>query len=103
MDIIVIRGEGDSAGDDIVDPLLSNVSAALSRGRAELDQNSLADEQQLIILFKNIFVGQLVEVEDSVLGSWKGKVLSVGHTIVINDEGHLSAETTLTLSKPRLN
>ncbi len=47
MDILCIRGSGDRPGDDITDPLLSTVEAGLSRGRAELDEGALSDEQRL--------------------------------------------------------
>lgn len=101
MDIVVIRGEGDAPGEDIVEPLLSTVEAALSRGRAELDQGSLADEQQLDVISQYLRLGQLIIVEDSVLGYWKGKATAVTHTVNVDDEGNLSATTSVTLRKPR--
>lgn len=101
MDIVVIRGEGDAPGEDIVEPLLSTVEAALSRGRAELDQGSLADEQQLDVISQDLRLGQLIIVEDSVLGYWKGKATAVTHTVNVDDEGNLSATTSVTLRKPR--
>lgn len=101
MDIVVIRGEGDSPGEDIVDPLLSDLSAALSRGRAELDQGALADEQQLEIVIQDVRLGQLIEVEDAVLGRWRGKVIGVVQTVNVDDTGHRSAQTQVTLRKPR--
>jgi len=39
-DIIVQRCDADQPGDDIHEPLLSSVAAALARGRAELDRAS---------------------------------------------------------------
>lgn len=101
MDIVVIRGEGTSPGEDIVDPLLSEVSVALSRGRAELDQGALADEQQLDVTLRDVRLGQLVAIEDSALGAWRGKVTAVVHSVSVDDEGNLSAQTSLTLRKPR--
>lgn len=101
MDIVVIRGEGNSSGDDIVEPLLSDVNAALSRGRAELDQGSLADEQSLEVTLQDIRLGELVEVDDSSLGHWRGKVIGVNHTVNIDEDGNLSFFTTLNLRKPR--
>ena len=47
MDIVCIRGYGLSPGDDIIEILLSDVSAAVSRGRAERDQGALADQQDM--------------------------------------------------------
>lgn len=101
MDIVVIRGEGTSPGEDIVDPLLSEVSVALSRGRAELDQGALADEQQLEVTLRDVRLGQLVAVDDSALGYWKGKITAAVHTVNVDDEGNLSAHTSVTLRKPR--
>ncbi len=54
VDIVVIRGEGISPGDDIQDVLLSTVEAALSRGRAELDQGALADAPVLEIKLRDV-------------------------------------------------
>jgi len=101
MDIVVIRGEGNAPGEDIVEPLLSDVNAALSRGRAELDQGALADEQQLDVTLQDLRLGQLITVEDSALGYWKGKVIAVVHTVNVDDAGNLSASTSVTLRKPR--
>lgn len=101
MDITVIRGEGTSPGDDIVEPLLSDLSAALSRGRAELDQGALADEQRLEIAVEDIRLGNLVRVDDSMLGVWSGKVTAISHSISIDDSGNLNASSSITLRKPR--
>lgn len=101
MDIVVIRGECTSPGEDIVDPLLSEVNVALSRGRAELDQGTLADEQQLEVTLQDLRLGQLITVEDSALGYWQGKVTSVVHSVSVDDDGNLSAQTSVTLRKPR--
>lgn len=101
MDIVAIRGEGDAPGEDIVEPLLSTVEAALSRGQAELDQGALADEQQLDVTLQDLRLGSLITVEDSALGYWKGKVTAVVHTVNVDDAGNLSASTSVTLRKPR--
>lgn len=101
MDIVVIRGEGDHPGDDIVEPLLSDVNAALSRGRAELDQGALADEQELEISFQDVRLGQLIQIADSSLGNWKGKITAMSHSVTFDDDGNLSAATNVTLRKPR--
>lgn len=101
MDIVVIRGEGTSPGDDIVDILLSEVNAGLSRGRAELDQGALADEQSLEVALQDLRLGQLIEVEDSALGYWRGKATGVTHQVSMDDEGNLSYSTTVNLRKPR--
>lgn len=101
MDIVVIRGEGTSPGDDIVDILLSDVNAGLSRGRAELDQGALADEQSLEVTLQDLRLGQLIEVEDSALGYWRGKATSVVHSVSVDENGNVSTQTSVTLRKPR--
>lgn len=101
MDIIVMRGEGNHPGDDIVDLLMSDLSVGLSRGRAELDQGALADAPVLTCVLCNTRLGHLIQVNDTVLGTWRGKVVSVSHSIKVDDSGSLSTETQLTLRKPR--
>jgi hypothetical protein len=101
MDIVCIRGDGLSPGDDIIEILLSDVSAGLSRGRAELDQGALADQQDITCTFQDIRLGQLIEVDDSEIGLWRGKVIGVNHSVSMDGEGNLSGETKLTVRKPR--
>jgi hypothetical protein len=40
IDIVVIRGAGLAQGDDIVEPLLSTLAAALARGEHELNETA---------------------------------------------------------------
>lgn len=101
MDIVVIRGEGLSPGDDIVEALLSDVNAALSRGRAELDEGALAEENDLDVKLQDIRLGQLIKIDDSRLGAWSGKITAVVHSVDMDTEGNLSANTKITLRKPR--
>lgn len=101
MDIVCLRGLGDRTGDDLVEPLLSALAPALSRGRAELDQGALADQQDITIILQDIRLGALIEVDDAEIGLWRGKVIGVNHSASIDDEGNLSGETKLTVRKPR--
>lgn len=101
VDLVVIRGEGTSPGDDVLDVLLSDLNAALSRGRAELDQGALADAPVLEIKLRDVRLGQTVEVDDTALGTWRGKVTGVSHRISVDDAGNLSGSTTVNLRKPR--
>ena len=101
MDIVCIRGDGLSPGDDIIEILLSDVNAALSRGRTELDQGALADQQDITCTLQDIRLGQLIEVDDSEIGLWRGKVIGVNHSVSMDGEGNLSGETKLTVRKPR--
>lgn len=101
VDLVVIRGNGTSPGDDVLDVLLSDLSAALSRGRAELDQGALADAPVLEIKLRDVRLGQTVAVDDTALGMWRGKVTGVSHRISVDDAGNLSGFTTVNLRKPR--
>lgn len=80
--IVVKRGAGDSPGEEIVDPLLATVPAALSRGRAELDkQGSGAQEVTLTVPFTTgRRLGQLEAVHDIEAGKvYKGKITGLRH------------------------
>jgi len=101
VNIVCIRGDGDSPGEDIVDALLSSVEAGLSRGRAELDQGALADQQDLTVILADYRLGTIIEVDDSEIGRWRGKIIGVSHSASIDGEGNLSGETKLTVRKPR--
>ena len=84
MEIIVERPPPDKQGDDIVDPLLSTEEVGLSRGRAELDENSSAHQlNTLVINYRaGLQLGQLVEVVDLMLARvWKGKIIGITQQI----------------------
>ena len=84
VDIIVIRDEGDKAGEDIVEPLVGDVSTARNRGRNELDERS---NQKIPIRYTTVFrsgvrLGQLARVVDSLFGEvFEGKITSIKHVI----------------------
>ena len=101
VDIVVIRGSGDRPGDDILDSLLATVEAALSRGRMELDEVALADEQQLECVLTDYRLGQIIEVDDTTLGEWRGKVTGLAHRVTIDESGNLSGSSTFNFRKPR--
>lgn len=101
-DLIVQRGSGDKPGDDISDPLLTTIAAALSRGRAELDEGTLADQAQIERTWHDHRLGDTVSLRDPIAGRWRGKVTGVQHTIEIDSEGNVSGRTDLTVRVPRL-
>lgn len=101
MDIVCIRGDGDHPGDDITESLLSSVAAALSRGRAELDDGALSDQQSIETPLLDLRLGQTLAVDDSVLGHWQGKITSLSHSVSIDDQGNLSGSSTFSVRKPR--
>lgn len=80
--IVVKRGAGTSPGEEIVDPLLATVPAALSRGRAELDrQSSGAQNPTFTVPFViGRRLGQLETVHDILSGkAYKGKIVGLHH------------------------
>lgn len=101
MDIVCIRDSGDHPGDDITEPLLSDVNAALSRGRMELDEGALADQQQLECPLFDLRLGKTLKVDDSFLGEWSAKITSLSHQVEIDDEGNLISSSTFTARKAR--
>jgi hypothetical protein len=101
MDIICIRGNGDRSGDDLYEPLLSDVNAGLERGRVELDEGALSDEVSLETILLDQRLGQTIEVDDRSIGRFYGKVTSLSHSVTIDDAGNLSGSSTFTLRKPR--
>ena len=80
-EIICQRGNGEFAGDDISDPLLSTTEAMRSRGRAEIDAGEDLQEIALTCVHRpGIMPGQIVEVHDALMGrSWRGKITGVSH------------------------
>lgn len=83
VEVIVVRGTGDSPGEDIVDGLLTEDIVALSRGRMELDAAQSNQNVTLTIVYKTgVRQGQLVEVYDRLVGaSWRGKIVGIQHTM----------------------
>lgn len=82
-DIIVIRGDGDIDGGDIIDPLLTALEPALARGRQEIESHASARKVSLKTVFRaGVRKGQLVEVADSLQGPvWRGVIMGITHTV----------------------
>lgn len=70
VDITVVRYLGDKPGDDIADPLLCTEEAAIARGFAELNANSVAHREAIIDAQYTIGLelGQVVSATDSLSG-----------------------------------
>ena len=101
IDIIVVRGEGSRPGEDVVDPLIATLDVALSRGRMELDEGALAEESVLECILHDSRLGNIILVDDSTLGQWRGKITGISHTVNIDDSGNMTGSTTINLRKPR--
>lgn len=81
-DLIVIRFLGDKEGDDIIDELLSTDAAALSRGRAELDQRATAQVERVVTVpyEAGVELGQTVQISDTLQGqTYIGKVTGLDY------------------------
>jgi len=94
MNITVKRHAADRPAPDIVEPLLTDIRAALERGRAELDSGEPLQVVRITSLYvAGLAPGDLVEVRDMYQGGpWRGKVTSVSHTAA---EGTLLTELEL--------
>ena len=81
IDILVQRGNGDIAGSPVVDPLISSISVAIARGRAEIDaQQSVRKLRLVASLDARVRPGLLVDVVDGISGiCWRGKIVGVEH------------------------
>jgi hypothetical protein len=99
-DIVVQRCAGDRPGDDIVEPLLSSVPAALSRGRAELDEGTPARQERIGYAWQDFRLGKSIELDDPIAGHWWGKATGIQHSIQIDDQGNVSGETSIDVRVP---
>lgn len=80
VDVIVLRGDGDVQGDDIVDPLLSTLTAALARGEQALNDSTTGkiDKTIEIPYTSDIEPGVYVQViDDFLLEQYVGKVENI--------------------------
>lgn len=102
MDIVCIRNDGLHSGDDIIEPLLATVEAALARGRSELDDGTAYSEMNLTIINTDARLGQLIQIDDVMIGQYTGKVTGLSHTVSIDTEGNLNNETQINLRVPRV-
>lgn len=97
VDIVVQRGAGDRPGDDIQEPLLADLGAALARGTAELDRATLHDERSLACNFQaSVANGEMIQSHDADQAeTWRGKVIGVSHAL-----SGTEVTTTLRLWRP---
>lgn len=104
IDVFVQRGDGLSRGEDIVDPLIGTIPAALARGKQELDENSeLFETVDLDLPFTPYVAdGKLIQIEDVEYGRvWIGKITNVSHNF---SEGvtDLDQTTRITVRRRKL-
>lgn len=99
-DLVVVRGEGHRPGEDILDPLLVTDQLALARGRMELDEGELSNRLDITIPLTDVRLGETFRVQGSLSGQSVGKVISLSHRVVIDDEGNISGETQISIKVP---
>lgn len=83
-DIIVQRGAGTRQGEDVIDPLLTTVSACLARGQMELDEHTEGLQPVTVsCLYRDgLLLGDVVQIYDEYYGTiWYGKITSIRHKI----------------------
>ena len=102
-DVIVQRtGAYPYKHEDIYDVLIQGEECALCRGRSVLDESGVGHQ---VVSFdipftKNIRLGQIIEVEDSILNTtWRGKITGISHKVQIGSSS-LLALTNLKVKKP---
>jgi hypothetical protein len=83
IDIFVSRFAGDRRGEDIIEPLLTDLAPALSRGQVEIDRSAYMRSVQMSANFRpGLKTGQTVEVIDSLQGeAWRGKIVAIDSAI----------------------
>lgn len=81
IDILVTRFAGDQRGDDVVEPLLGSLSTAIALGRSKIDAQAQKMQTVTIeaVYRDGLRRGQLVRVNDSVRGTWPGKIVGIMH------------------------
>lgn len=106
-DIFVQRGAGDRVGDEIVDPLLTDINVAIQRGRNEIDDQAsgIIPVEVDAVHRTGVRAGQLAEFVDRPTGaSWKGKITGVSHSVrKVKAEGPIEITTTLQIDRPTEN
>jgi hypothetical protein len=97
IDIVVIRGEGNIDGGEVVSPLLSEIKAALDRGRQEIEKHTTVRKVSLKTVFRpGVMKGQIVEVADSLQGPiWRGVIMGLSH---VAEEG--TVFSVLSIERP---
>jgi hypothetical protein len=79
--ITVQRYDAKYPAPDIVEPLLTDIQAAIARGRKELDGGEPLQVVRLTCLYSPVVPGDLVEIQDTYQGGYyRGKVTSVEHS-----------------------
>ena len=83
IDVFVSRGSGVRRGPDIIEPMITSLAAALSRGQVEIDRNAYMRSVQMSANFRpGLKTGQIIEVVDSLQGeAWRGKIVSIDNAI----------------------
>lgn len=83
VDLIVVRGEGDRDGGEILDPLMATTAVALARGAQEVNASTPVNNVTLRTTFRpGVRLGQTVEVLDEMQGeTWRGIIMGVSNVV----------------------
>lgn len=83
IDLIVVRGLGETDGGEVTSPLLCAIEPALARGRQEIEKNTPARSVRLKTVFRTgVRKGQIVEVADTLQGPvWRGTIMGLSHVV----------------------
>jgi hypothetical protein len=83
INVTAQRGDGAYPAPDLVDPLITSLEAALSRGRAEMDRGEALQIVRLATVFRaGGSPGQLIEVHNNLQGqAWRGQITGVDHKV----------------------
>ena len=83
VDIIVVRGDGDKQGDDIVSGLLSDINVALLRGATAINDSTSIYAVSLRTTYRTgVRNGDSVMVTDQFQGeTWFGRVVGITHVV----------------------
>lgn len=88
IDVMVTRGAGDLRAEDVVDPLIGSIPTAISRGRAVVDASAERMKPVTItaVYRDGLRNGQLLRVNDSIVGTWSGQLVSITHRATGGEE-----------------
>lgn len=96
-DLLIVRGNGDKRGEDIIDPLLTTEAVCLVRARNAIDEAASGLQPITVecVYQRNAMPGKVALFYDQGTGNpWYGKITSVTHT------SGREVTTTLVVERP---
>lgn len=102
MEVLLIRGAGDSYEEVLENPLAADVATKIQLGRNYLDDNALpVTDFDVKVLYRDAFrTGTVVQVESALTGEqFLAKITGISHTVESSDRGRVTS-TVLRLAFP---